>query len=281
MFPLHQSGIRAQPLLLRQRHDARSEERSYERKGARGDPEAATQQVDGDAGRYAMLEKEVAGLSKRMDGVEARLGALESKVDAHTVLLNQIGVHTIHPVDTIVVNPAPVTLQQTSRREAVEETLHRDAGCDSSPHLVPPLQLESAATCVNPLITEAVQLVHRQPVHATTSPSSPTIANVNGDGRTDVVVPTVSGTIFVLSGKDGSQVRLFPCRTHGRDNVDGEDDLDLVVTTMNGNVFCFSTSSPDYPLKAWTSINQGRNNVASRYNHEGIYIKPSIKNFPG
>lgn len=34
------------------------------------------------------------------------------------------------------------------------------------------------------------------------------------------------------------------------DNVDGGDDLDLVVTTMNGNVFCFSTPSPNHPLKA-------------------------------
>ena len=96
------------------------------------------------------LEKEVAGLSKRMDGVEARLGALESKVNAHAVPLNQLGARTIHPVDTIVVNLAPVTLQQTSRREAVEETLHRDAGCDSSPHLVPSLHLESAATLGRP-----------------------------------------------------------------------------------------------------------------------------------
>ncbi|XP_031485619.1 protein DEFECTIVE IN EXINE FORMATION 1 [Nymphaea colorata] len=63
------------------------------------------------------------------------------------------------------------------------------------------------------------------------------------------------------------------------DNVDGGDDLDLVVTTMNGNVFCFSTPSPHHPLKSWTSINQGRNNVAARYNREGIYIRPSSRTF--
>lgn len=166
-------------------------------------------------------------------------------------------------------------------------------------------------------------------------PQGPTIGDVDGDGHTDVVVPTLSGNIHVLSGKDGKQVRPYPYRTHGRvmnqvllvdlsrrgeskkgltivttsfdgylylidgptscadvvdigetsysmvlaDNVDGGDDLDLVVTTMNGNVFCFSTPSPHHPLKAWRSTNQGRNNVASRYNREGIYVSPSHRNF--
>ncbi|XP_061954944.1 protein DEFECTIVE IN EXINE FORMATION 1-like isoform X1 [Populus nigra] len=163
----------------------------------------------------------------------------------------------------------------------------------------------------------------------------PTIGDVDGDGHTDVVVPTLSGNIYVLSGKDGSIVRPYPYRTHGRvmnqvllldlskrgeknkgltlvttsfdgylylidgptscadvvdigetsysmvlaDNVDGGDDLDLIVSTMNGNVFCFSTPVPHHPLKAWRSNNQGRNNVANRYNREGVYIKPSSRSF--
>ncbi|KAH8484961.1 hypothetical protein H0E87_026650 [Populus deltoides] len=163
----------------------------------------------------------------------------------------------------------------------------------------------------------------------------PTIGDVDGDGHTDVVVPTLSGNIYVLSGKDGSIVRPYPYRTHGRvmnqvllldlskrgeknkgltlvttsfdgylylidgptscadvvdigetsysmvlaDNVDGGDDLDLIVSTMNGNVFCFSTPVPHHPLKAWRSTNQGRNNVANRYNREGVYIKPSSRSF--
>lgn len=166
-------------------------------------------------------------------------------------------------------------------------------------------------------------------------PQGPTVGDVDGDGRTDIVVPTVSGNIYVLNGKDGSHVRPYPYRTHGRvmnqvllvdlskrgekkkgltlvttsfdgylylidgptscadvidigetsysmvlaDNVDGGDDLDLVVTTMNGNVFCFSTPSPHHPLKAWRSPNQGRNNVASRYNREGIYVSHSSRAF--
>jgi len=166
-------------------------------------------------------------------------------------------------------------------------------------------------------------------------PQGPSIGDVDGDGRTEVVVPTLSGNIYVLSGMDGSIVHPYPYRTHGRvmnqvllvdlskrgekkkgltivttsfdgylylidgptscadvvdigetsysmvlaENIDGGDDLDLVVTTMNGNVFCFSTQSPHHPLKAWRAHNQGRNNVANRFNREGIYISPSSRVF--
>ncbi|XP_027334221.1 protein DEFECTIVE IN EXINE FORMATION 1 isoform X2 [Abrus precatorius] len=159
-------------------------------------------------------------------------------------------------------------------------------------------------------------------------PQGPTVGDVDGDGHTELVVPTLSGKIHVLDGKDGSSIGRYPYQTHGRimnqvllvdlnkhkekkkgltivttsfdgylylidgptgcadvvdigetsysmvlaDNVDGGDDLDLIVTTMNGNVFCFSTPSPHHPLKAWRLPNQGRNNVANRYNREGIYI---------
>ncbi|KAG8376991.1 hypothetical protein BUALT_Bualt09G0121800 [Buddleja alternifolia] len=47
-------------------------------------------------------------------------------------------------------------------------------------------------------------------------PQGPTIGDVDGDGHTEVVVPTLSGNIYVLSGKDGSIVRPYPYRTHGR-----------------------------------------------------------------
>ncbi|XP_016462552.2 protein DEFECTIVE IN EXINE FORMATION 1-like [Nicotiana tabacum] len=47
-------------------------------------------------------------------------------------------------------------------------------------------------------------------------PHGPTIGDVDGDGHTDVIVPTLSGNIYVLSGKDGSFVRPYPYRTHGR-----------------------------------------------------------------
>ncbi|PON63713.1 Quinoprotein alcohol dehydrogenase-like domain containing protein [Trema orientale] len=47
-------------------------------------------------------------------------------------------------------------------------------------------------------------------------PQAPTIGDIDGDGHTDVVVPTISGNIYVLSGRDGSNVRSYPYRTHGR-----------------------------------------------------------------
>ncbi|XP_057458698.1 protein DEFECTIVE IN EXINE FORMATION 1 [Lotus japonicus] len=159
-------------------------------------------------------------------------------------------------------------------------------------------------------------------------PQGPTVGDVDGDGHTELVVPTLSGKIHVLDGRDGSSIGRYPYITHGRvmnqvllvdlskpkekkkgltivttsfdgylylidgptgcadvvdigetsysmvmaDNVDGGDDLDLIVSTMNGNVFCFSTPSPHHPLKTWKMPTQGRNNVANRYNREGIYI---------
>ncbi|XP_006848088.2 protein DEFECTIVE IN EXINE FORMATION 1 [Amborella trichopoda] len=47
-------------------------------------------------------------------------------------------------------------------------------------------------------------------------PQGPTVGDVDGDGHTDIVIPTISGNIYVLRGKDGSIVRPFPYRTHGR-----------------------------------------------------------------
>ncbi|KAK8561693.1 hypothetical protein V6N13_149148 [Hibiscus sabdariffa] len=47
-------------------------------------------------------------------------------------------------------------------------------------------------------------------------PQGPAVGDVNGDGHTDLVIPTLSGNIYVLSGKDGSVVHPYPYRTHGR-----------------------------------------------------------------
>ncbi|CAN4115934.1 unnamed protein product [Withania somnifera] len=47
-------------------------------------------------------------------------------------------------------------------------------------------------------------------------PQGPAVGDVDGDGHTDIAVPTLSGNIYVLSGKDGSITRPYPYRTHGR-----------------------------------------------------------------
>lgn len=47
-------------------------------------------------------------------------------------------------------------------------------------------------------------------------PQGPAVGDVDGDGHTELVIPTLSGHIYVLSGKDGSMVRPYPYRTHGR-----------------------------------------------------------------
>lgn len=47
-------------------------------------------------------------------------------------------------------------------------------------------------------------------------PQGPTIGDADGDGHTELVVPTLSGKIHVLDGRDGSSVGHYPYRTHGR-----------------------------------------------------------------
>lgn len=76
----------------------------------------------------------------------------------------------------------------------------------------------------------------------------PTVGDVDGDGRTDLVIPTISGRIYVLKGLDGSHVRPYPFRTHGRImapvllvdlNKPGTERgfLTLVVTSFDGYLY--------------------------------------------
>ncbi|XP_074592881.1 protein DEFECTIVE IN EXINE FORMATION 1 [Curcuma longa] len=89
-------------------------------------------------------------------------------------------------------------------------------------------------------------------------PQSPTVGDVDGDGHTDVVIPTASGNIYVLSGRDGSHVRPFPYRTHGRVmsqillvDLDKRNQkskgLTLVTTSFDGYLYLIdgATGCPD------------------------------------
>ncbi|KAI3936031.1 hypothetical protein MKX01_021461 [Papaver californicum] len=79
-------------------------------------------------------------------------------------------------------------------------------------------------------------------------PQAPSVGDVDGDGHTDVVVPTISGNIYVLSGKDGSQVRPYPYRTHGRvmnqvllvdlsKRSEKQKGLSMVTTSFDGYLY--------------------------------------------
>ncbi|KAG2380768.1 Protein DEFECTIVE IN EXINE FORMATION 1 [Vigna angularis] len=47
-------------------------------------------------------------------------------------------------------------------------------------------------------------------------PQGPTVGDIDGDGHTELVVPTLSGKIHVLDGRDGSSIGRYPYPTHGR-----------------------------------------------------------------
>ncbi|KAL5217736.1 hypothetical protein ABZP36_018420 [Zizania latifolia] len=85
-------------------------------------------------------------------------------------------------------------------------------------------------------------------------PQRPTVGDVNGDGHTDVVVPTVSGNIYVLSGKDGSKIQPFPYRAHGRimspvllldmsKREEKSKGLTLATTSFDGYLYLIEGSS--------------------------------------
>ncbi|KAI0504204.1 hypothetical protein KFK09_015154 [Dendrobium nobile] len=85
-------------------------------------------------------------------------------------------------------------------------------------------------------------------------PQGPTIGDVDGDGHTDVVIPTISGNIYVLSGRDGSFVPHFPYRTHGRvmsrvllvdltKRGENKKGLTLVTTSFDGYLYLIDGSS--------------------------------------
>ncbi|KAJ0244275.1 Protein DEFECTIVE IN EXINE FORMATION 1 [Hirschfeldia incana] len=84
-------------------------------------------------------------------------------------------------------------------------------------------------------------------------PQGPSIGDVDGDGHTDVVVPTTSGNIYVLSGKDGSIVRPYPYRTHGRVmnqlllvdlNKRGEKKKGLTIVTTSFDGYMYLIDGP-------------------------------------
>uniref|UniRef100_A0A7S1EIS3 DEX1 C-terminal domain-containing protein n=3 Tax=Hemiselmis andersenii TaxID=464988 RepID=A0A7S1EIS3_HEMAN len=56
------------------------------------------------------------------------------------------------------------------------------------------------------------------------------------------------------------------------DDVTGNGFMDLLVSTMNGNVIALGTDVQYHPMKAWTSREQGNNNVELRDGRQGIFV---------
>ncbi|EOY07296.1 PREDICTED: protein DEFECTIVE IN EXINE FORMATION 1 [Theobroma cacao] len=84
-------------------------------------------------------------------------------------------------------------------------------------------------------------------------PQGPAVGDVDGDGHTDLVIPTLSGNIYVLSGKDGSVVRPYPYRTHGRVmnqvllvdlNKRGEKSKGLTIVTTSFDGYLYLIDGP-------------------------------------
>ncbi|GLT92662.1 hypothetical protein SLE2022_104890 [Rubroshorea leprosula] len=84
-------------------------------------------------------------------------------------------------------------------------------------------------------------------------PQGPAVGDVDGDGHTDLVIPTLSGNIYVLSGKDGSIVRPYPYRTHGRImnqvllvdlNKRGEKRKGLTIVTTSFDGYLYLIDGP-------------------------------------
>ncbi|KAK7286883.1 hypothetical protein RJT34_22209 [Clitoria ternatea] len=79
-------------------------------------------------------------------------------------------------------------------------------------------------------------------------PKGPTVGDVDGDGHTELIVPTLSGKIHVLDGRDGSSVGRYPYQTHGRimnqvllvdlsKHKEKKKGLTIVTTSFDGYLY--------------------------------------------
>ncbi|KAK7349966.1 hypothetical protein VNO77_07911 [Canavalia gladiata] len=79
-------------------------------------------------------------------------------------------------------------------------------------------------------------------------PQGPSVGDVDGDGHTELVVPTLSGKIHVLDGRDGKSIGRYPYQTHGRimnqvllvdlsKHKEKKKGLTIVTTSFDGYLY--------------------------------------------
>jgi len=72
--------------------------------------------------------------------------------------------------------------------------------------------------------------------------ASPTVADLDGDGRNEVVVGTSLGLLYLLDGESGFTKRFFPLQFHSIQaqvavaDVTGGEDLEIIVADMGGTL---------------------------------------------
>lgn len=76
--------------------------------------------------------------------------------------------------------------------------------------------------------------------------STPTVADIDGDGRSEIIFGTSLGLLYVLDGESGFVRRYFPMQFHEIQSqvavadVVGNLDLEIIFGDMGGNVVCLN-----------------------------------------
>ena len=76
--------------------------------------------------------------------------------------------------------------------------------------------------------------------------STPTVADIDGDGRSEIIFGTSLGLLYVLDGESGFVRRFFPMQFHEIQSqvavadVVGGLDLEIIFGDMGGNVICLN-----------------------------------------
>jgi hypothetical protein len=74
--------------------------------------------------------------------------------------------------------------------------------------------------------------------------TSPVVVDLDGDGKTEIIVGTSLGLLYLLDGETGFSRRYFPLQFHeiqatvAVGDIRGGRDLEMIVGDLAGNVVC-------------------------------------------